>query len=93
MTLNKGPSDEIHLWETDSYMLLVSDEGMGYNIVNKQTLAIEMFMDQEPQALMALMWMQEQYDEVMTDPQREYTVRANKRQVAERMGTKAPYIN
>ena len=81
MDLNKRTAGDNFLWSTDDYRLLVSAEGGigGYEIINSNTGAIEMFMDQEPQALMGLMWLQEQYDEVMGDPQREYKVRQNKR--------------
>ena len=79
MDLNKGEVGNAALWATENYFLAVSREDIGYEIVNFQTEAVEMFMDQEPQAVMALMWLQEQYDEVMGDPQREYKVRQNKR--------------
>ena len=75
MSLNKGEPGDEWLWDTYNYELEVGEANYGYNIVNKQTYVTEMVVDTEPQAVMAMMWLQHQYEEVMADPEREFKVR------------------
>jgi len=72
--------DETTLWVTDAYELVVNytpprNTAKGYLIINRETGQVEMEIDQEPQAIMAMIWLQEQYEEIMPDPMREYKVR------------------
>jgi len=65
-------------WCTDNYVLLNhagDDPSYGYDIVNRETGQTEIRIDQEPQGLMAMLWLQEQYEEIMGDPDREYSRR------------------
>ncbi len=63
-------------WMTEAYVVLNADDpkdpSFGYDIVNRGTGQVELRIDQLPQAIMALLWLQEQYDEVMEDPEREF---------------------
>ena len=81
MTLNKVYAGNV-FWATEDYELRAGCDpsDFGYMIVNKNTEVTEMMIDAEPQALMAMMWMQEQYEEVMHDPEREFKVRRNTRE-------------
>jgi hypothetical protein len=78
-SLTKIESEQGDSWATTSYVLLCSqmkdDPSYGYEIVNRDTGQVELRIDQEPQGIMAMMWLQEQYDEIMTDPEREYARR------------------
>ena len=67
------------LWATDAYVMfnhgVAEDRSYGYEIVNRGTGQVELRIDQEPQGLMAMLWLQEQYDEIMKDPEREFQSR------------------
>jgi len=76
-TLNKCAGNP-DLWSTENYHIVVGKDNFGYEIINTQTQAVELISDQEPQTVMAMMWLQESYDEVMGDPEREFKVRKNK---------------
>ena len=78
MTLSKGAGEQ--LWHTDNYELRPNADNFGYQIININTGVNEMMVDSEPQAIMAMMWMEEQYQEVMLDPEREFKVRRQNRQ-------------
>jgi hypothetical protein len=76
-TLNKiEATDDPTLWTTDNYALIPCDSGQdagfGYDIINVETGQVELRIDQEPQGVMAMLWLQEQYEEVMGDPSREF---------------------
>lgn len=64
------------LWATENYVLMprgtADDPAYGYDIVNRGTAQVEIRIDQEPQGLMAMLWLQDQYEEIMADPEREY---------------------
>jgi hypothetical protein len=78
-TLSKIPGELGDVWATENYVLLCSqmkdDPSYGYEITNRDTGQVELRIDQEPQGLMAMMWLQEQYEEIMSDPEREYNRR------------------
>lgn len=77
-----SPSSKPKLWQdenawmTENYTVLNADDpkdpSFGYDIVNRETGQVELRIDQLPQALMAILWLQEQYEEVMADPEREF---------------------
>jgi hypothetical protein len=75
-TLTKITSEQGETWATANYVLLRSqmkdDPSYGYEITNRETGQVELRIDQEPQGIMAMMWLQEQYDEIMADPEREF---------------------
>jgi len=78
MTLNNDcdlGDGTVALWATDDYHLVSGESNYGYNIINSGTEVTEMVVDTEPQAVMAMMWLQHQYEEVMADPEREFKVR------------------
>jgi hypothetical protein len=79
-TLSKLASDNGELWATTNYFIRVGADNFGYEIVNTSTNAIEMVVEQEPQGVMAMMWLEEAYVEVMTDPEREFKVRKTRNQ-------------
>ena len=75
-SLTKLESEQGMRWATANYVLLCSqmkdDPSYGYEITNRDTGQVELRIDQEPQGIMAMMWLQEQYDEIMADPEREF---------------------
>ena len=80
------------LWETKDYLVTVSVQtGSGYDIRNKNTGAVEGYVDQEPAAIMSALYLQDAYDEVMDDPVREYKLR-KQRQDGARMA-KSTIVN
>ena len=66
-------------WATEAYVMFPrgtkEDPSYGYEIVNRGTGQVELRIDQEPQGLIAMLWLQEQYDDIMKDPDREYNSR------------------
>jgi hypothetical protein len=64
------------LWETENYFIRTSNvtdsNGMvkviGYDIVNDEHQTVEVFIDQEPAAVITIQRLQKVYDEVMPDP-------------------------
>lgn len=86
MTTSRLSKSDEGFWQTEAYVLLLpgetpraakdaEDPSYGYEIVNRDTGQVEMRIDQEPQGLMAMLWMQEQYEEIMGDPEREFVRR------------------
>ena len=64
---------------SDLYSVYRAEGGTGYALINRNTDAIEGYVDQEPPAVMTLLMLQEAYDDVMGDPEREYKVRKQQR--------------
>lgn len=82
MTLSKSPElfeltgdPKEGITASVNYTLFPGDDGAGYVIRNKKTGTIEFAADQITSATMGLLWLQENYDDVMTDPRREYSRR------------------
>jgi hypothetical protein len=76
LNLTKVSSEQGQSWATENYVMLASamkdDPTYGYEIVNRQTGQVELRIDQEPQGIMAMLWLQDQYNEIMADPEREF---------------------
>lgn len=79
MGLNKGLVDDLtSYWYTDNYALVLGNSEyasvfkMGYDIVNRETRSVEMSVEQEPPAIMAMLYLQDNYDNVMADPEAVY---------------------
>ena len=75
MALNKGKGVEDCFWYSKDYAVVASDDAEGYGIVNTNTGQIEMHVEQEPPAVMALLYLQDHYDKVMADPESVYKMR------------------
>ncbi len=74
--LSKGVGeDDYMLWMTDDYAVVVASGPAGYDIVNRNTGQIEAFVEQMTQAVISVLWMQDNYEEIMADPVREFTIR------------------
>lgn len=76
--LTKGEGDI--LWYTPNYSLSVAEGGVGYTITNAHTNAVELFVDQEPSAILGMLWLEDEYTSVMGDPEGEFRVRRARRQ-------------
>lgn len=77
--LNKIYNGDL-LWASESYEVRIAPDNVGYHIINVNTGAVEGFVDQEPAAVMSMLYLQDAYDEVMQDPEREYKVRKQRRE-------------
>lgn len=89
--LNKLSNDELGdgpLWETKDYQILPAKDAAGYDIINRNTGQVELFVEQEPQACLAIQWLQEAYDDIMDDP--EAAFRLKKSQQAGRIAQAHP---
>lgn len=94
MTLNKDkldlivctPEEHPQLYCTTNYFMQVGDSNIGYNIFNADTGAIEYYTEQLPGAIFALLSMQEAYDEIMSDPVREYKAKKAQQSFARKQG-------
>lgn len=77
MDLSKGSAEGEApvLWTTEDYCILPAAEELGYLLLNRNTGQVELEIDQEPSALMALMLLQDTYDEVMANPLEYYMKR------------------
>lgn len=79
ISVQDGDNNYEDVWVTDAYIMhnhgTSEDPLYGYEIVNRNTAQVELRIDQEPQGLMAMLWLQEQYDEIMKDPEREFQSR------------------
>ena len=74
LNLNKGEGDS--LWTTDNYTILNSkQDSIGYEIINRNTGQVEIMVDQEPPAIMAMLYLEEAYQRIMADPMAEYKSR------------------
>lgn len=72
MGLNRIEGTPPLLWETDDFAVELGLEDVGYQIRNRNTQAIETFCENETSAVLTALWLQESYDEVMGDPEKEY---------------------
>lgn len=70
--LLQGDGVSSPLWHTARYELWPSEEGAGYKIINTGTQTIEAFADQEPAAVISLLWMEDNWQDIMDDPVREF---------------------
>ena len=77
MDLSKGTAqgDDAVFWLTEDYCIIPAEEAEGYCLLNRNTGQVEITVMQEPSAIMALLWLQETYDEVMRDPMAHYQER------------------
>ena len=75
-TLSRGDL-ATDLWMTENYVLQPGKDDFGYEIVNRSTGCTEMIGEQEPQCIMAMMWLDKEYSNVMKDPEREFKSRQN----------------
>lgn len=57
------------LYTTSDYGLFLGEENVGYQILNRVTGAVEMFADNLSSGVLALLWLQDQYDKIMPDPE------------------------
>ena len=75
MDLNKGDGENQVLWLTEDYCVLPREGYKGYYVINRNTGQAEIKIDQEPSAVMAMLWLQDMYDEIMQDPAAHYQER------------------
>lgn len=75
------------LYETENYLLHPAEEA-GYHIRNKETYTVEVYSEQLPGALLALLSIQEAYEEIVEDPVKAY----NDRKYAARQRQARPSI-
>ena len=80
MNLNKALKEEFPLiYFTDNYRVEANAENFGYHVINAETGVVENFGDNLPQAVFAMLAMQEAYDEILAegvDIMREYKTRS-----------------
>ena len=74
MSLNKV-YDGVVLWSTPNFEVRHTEDNIGYHIKNVNTGVIEMFLDQEGAAVIAIQSLEEAYSEIMSDPEREFKLR------------------
>jgi len=74
MTLNKVYDADV-LWATLNFQVKLTEDRIGYHIINVNTGVIEMFLDQEGAAVIAIQSLEDAYSEIMADPEREFKLR------------------
>ena len=93
VNLNRGDREVGHIYWTDNYAVVTAPDLAGYHIVNRDTEQAESFVETMPQAVMTLMWMQENYEEILGDPEREFKLRKDKMKANQAMmGAKSSKI-
>ena len=81
--LNKGYSEETGFWYSNNYCVMAASGEAGYDIVNRDTGQVEAFVEQEPAAIITMLYLQDAYDEVMRDPEREFKLRKDRMKAAQ----------
>ena len=83
-SLNKGNPevDGNVVWYTDNFVVQVGDDEMGYVLRNKDTFSIELMVEQETQAVIAIQQLQQSYEEIMKDPVAKFEELENERRVS-----------
>lgn len=83
--IESRPPLESPLWATKNFEIVLTPDNFGYHVINSNTGAVEMFLEQEGSAVLAIISLEEAYAEIMQDPEREWKVRTAKAQAHQQM--------